>query len=32
MIAAFVSMLCVWEVKRRRDSNRLYLIAGAKHD
>ncbi len=32
MIAAFVSMLCVWEVKRRRDSNRLYLIGGAKHD
>ncbi len=32
MIAAFVSLLCVWEVKRRRDSNRLYLIAGAKHD
>ncbi len=32
MIAAFISMLCVWEVKRRRDSNRLYLIGGAKHD
>jgi MHS family proline/betaine transporter-like MFS transporter len=28
MIAALVSMLCVWEVKRRRDSNRLYLIGG----
>jgi MHS family proline/betaine transporter-like MFS transporter len=28
MIAALVSLLCVWEVKRRRDSSRLYLIAG----
>ncbi|MSR17471.1 MAG: MFS transporter, partial [Methylococcaceae bacterium] len=28
MIAAFVSLLCVWEVKRRRDINCLYLIAG----